>query len=73
MPDNPNEWLWWAFNGSLLFGLWLIKREVTRNNDIQERNGRNNHRMYVFMMQMNARCSLFHPDRPALVPPEWED
>lgn len=73
MPVTMAEWLWWAFNATLLILVFYIKKDTKKSTDLQERNQRNNHKLYVFLMQMNARCNILHPDRPSLSPPEWED
>ena len=73
MPETFAELAWWALNGSILIILYYIRKDFKSMNESLIRNQRNNHRLYTFIMQMNARCALFHPDKPAILPPEWED
>lgn len=73
MPENVEQLAWWGLNGAILIILWYIRNDFKRLNTSIEKNQRNNHKLYVFLMQINARCSVFHPDKQALAPPEWED
>lgn len=73
MPENVEQLAWWGLNGAILIILWYIRNDFKRLNTSIEKNQRNNHKLYVFLMQINARCSVFHPDKQALTPPEWED
>lgn len=73
MPETIEQLSWWLLNGCLLMLLYYIRMDLKRLTTNMEKNSRNNHKLYTFLMQINARCAIFHPERPALVPPEWED
>jgi hypothetical protein len=73
MPENFADLAWWALNGCILLLLFFIRRELIRGTNLQEKNQRNTHQMFMFLIQMNARCNTFHPDKPQLLPPKWEE
>lgn len=73
MPENIEQFLWYALNGCFLIIIWFVRGDLKDIKSELRRGHNNYHNMYVWMVEISTKFNMLHPEEKPISPPKWEE